>query len=378
MAPLTQVIQQDLSKGSNLVTQPYILGKQQSILLTNLLLDEHGSIHVREGTRKLTTSPDIAPNIRPIVKLFDFIKQDGSVMPLAILLGTTPTSPPSVSGGQISSSRLRAGGSDYLSGDTGTVAGGNNDATYIINDVDVFGGVVSYTIVLAGTGYSVATNVATTPGGVQAGIGTGFTIDILTVTSATPAPPAGVANQLYHRGTPTFLIVAASAGAPGSGTFTVSGDQGPYFVLNATFTVSGSTGNNGTYTTTTAIFGAGVTVITVVEAVPSGVVDGTITRIGWTRLGNLGTSYTLPDMLTFTGKVILINGYEVPYSFDGVSLVHLVDTPGTGAVPAGAKHHTLHQGYYWIWNTAATSSPGQGTPPVTAVADGPGSRKSVV
>ena len=37
------MIQQDLSKGSNLVTSPYLIGKQQSILDLNFLLDEHGS-----------------------------------------------------------------------------------------------------------------------------------------------------------------------------------------------------------------------------------------------------------------------------------------------------------------------------------------------
>src|SRR5438552_12498843 len=85
---LQAVIQQDLSKGVNLVTNPYLIGKQQSILDLNMLLDEHGSLDVRDGTLIQTSSPDVAPNISPIAKLFDFIRQDGAVFPLAILYTT--------------------------------------------------------------------------------------------------------------------------------------------------------------------------------------------------------------------------------------------------------------------------------------------------
>lgn len=87
MPALERVVQQDLSKGSNVVTNPYIIGKQQSILLTNLLLDEHGSVRGRDGTLIQTSSPDVAPNIRAIIKLFNFIRQDGTKYPLAMVLG---------------------------------------------------------------------------------------------------------------------------------------------------------------------------------------------------------------------------------------------------------------------------------------------------
>lgn len=196
MAQLTAVVTQDLSKGTNLVTNPYLVGKQQSILITNMLLDEHGSLRTRDGTLILTTSPDVAPNVRPIVKLYNLVLQNGLTQELAIVQGTT----------------------------------GN--------------------------------------------------------------------NQLYDRGTTP-----------------------------------------------------------------------------WTLLGTLSTQYATPDILTFTNLALIANGYETPYSFDGASLLHLVDTPGTGVVPIGAAHHTLHQGFYWVWNTAAVSQ-GSGVSVPTTLYAGPSALQS--
>lgn len=149
------------------------------MLLTNVLLDEHGSLRTRDGVTLLSTSPDVAPNIRPIVKLFDFIQPDGTIIPLVILRG---------------------------------IGGGN--------------------------------------------------------------------NALYRR------------------------DTNP-----------------------------------------------------WTLIGILGTDYAIPDMLTFVARVLIANGYETPWQYSvSAGLSHVTDTPGTGSLPPGAKHHTLHQGFYWLWNTAETSN----------------------
>src|SRR5438309_1228792 len=87
MPSLERIVQQDLSRGSNIVTNPYLIGKQQSVLDLNFLLDEHGSLRVRDGTKIVTTSPDAPGSVRPIIKIFDFIRQDGTVFPLAMLLG---------------------------------------------------------------------------------------------------------------------------------------------------------------------------------------------------------------------------------------------------------------------------------------------------
>jgi hypothetical protein len=70
--PDKEIIQQDLSGGSNIVTNPYDIAQKQSILLTNLLMGEHGSLVVRDGALILGT----APEPRPIVKLYDFVRQE--------------------------------------------------------------------------------------------------------------------------------------------------------------------------------------------------------------------------------------------------------------------------------------------------------------
>lgn len=73
MARQDAKVQQDLSRGMNAVTNPYLIGQQQSISIVNLLLDVHGGLRTRDGTALQTVSPDLAPDIRPIIKLFDFI-----------------------------------------------------------------------------------------------------------------------------------------------------------------------------------------------------------------------------------------------------------------------------------------------------------------
>jgi hypothetical protein len=83
MANLQQIIQQDLSKGSNVLANPFDTGQQQSVLVTNMLLDEHGTLRTRDGEHIVTTAPDT----RPIVKLYDFIARTAAVIPLAIQKG---------------------------------------------------------------------------------------------------------------------------------------------------------------------------------------------------------------------------------------------------------------------------------------------------
>jgi hypothetical protein len=112
-------------------------------------------------------------------------------------------------------------------------------------------------------------------------------------------------------------------------------------------------------------------------------IDGTISRLAillgsagnntlynrattpWTLIGTLGTKYTLPDILTFTNLALIANGYEVPWQYDGTTLSHIIAIAGQ-TVPPGANHHTLHQGFYWLWNTNAT----------TTTLDGPSSLRS--
>lgn len=84
--PLTPITQQDFSRGENTVTNPYLVRPDQLQQAVNVILDEHGSLRTRDGTLSQgATSPH--PNW-PMVKIFDYIKVDGSVIQLVLLYGT--------------------------------------------------------------------------------------------------------------------------------------------------------------------------------------------------------------------------------------------------------------------------------------------------
>lgn len=68
-------------------------------------------------------------------------------------------------------------------------------------------------------------------------------------------------------------IIAVNQGAK---TFTVLGDRAALITAAGSITIVRSTGNNGVFTVVSAVFGGVNTVITVVEAVPSGTADGAI------------------------------------------------------------------------------------------------------
>lgn len=83
--------------------------------------------------------------------------------------------------GPITTSVLDAFGSGYVVNDTGTVGGTCSGATYQVLAVNSTGGITNYSITAAGTACTVSDNVATATGGAQAGVGTGFTLEIRAV-----------------------------------------------------------------------------------------------------------------------------------------------------------------------------------------------------
>lgn len=80
----------------------------------------------------------------------------------------------------------------------------------------------------------------------------------------------------------------------GAQTFTVAGDRTAEFPVGPTFgaTVSGSSGNDSPYTVVSAVFGAGSTVITVEQAIPDATADGTIVGLRGTVIT---VSEAVPD-----------------------------------------------------------------------------------
>lgn len=117
--------------------------------------------------------------------------------------------------GPIASTSLRTAGTGYAVNDTGIIEGGNTGggATYIITSVGAMGIVTGYTVTGAGTTYNVGTS-NTVDGGGQPGVGTLFTLNILTISAA--AAPAGVtSNAFASPGVTVTQLGSAAAGNKG-------------------------------------------------------------------------------------------------------------------------------------------------------------------
>jgi hypothetical protein len=94
LSDLKPVSQYDFSKGENTVASPYLLRPDQVQQAVNFLLDEHGSLRVRDGTLiQNSKSPNAA---RPIVKLWDLQRNTGAIDYLAIQAGVNSASPNSL------------------------------------------------------------------------------------------------------------------------------------------------------------------------------------------------------------------------------------------------------------------------------------------
>lgn len=95
-----------------------------------------------------------------------------------------------------------------------------------------------------------------------------------------------------------FTITAVNTGTK---TFTVSGDKSTTFAVGDTFTILGSTGNDGTYTVTAISFSTPNTLITVSETVPSAIADGKVRYTAYT------TQY---EMFFCNGQACLHNALQ--------------------------------------------------------------------
>jgi len=84
-------------------------------------------------------------------------------------------------------------------------------------------------------------------------------------------------------------------------TFNILGEYAAFFTVGETFDVIGSTGNDGTYTIVSASELSGVTIIEVLEAIPSAVIDGFLDKLLFRITGTSKTS-------SFTDKNLVAGG----------------------------------------------------------------------
>ncbi len=100
-------------------------------------------------------------------------------------------------------------------------------------------------------------------------------------------------------------ITALNQGTP---SFSVAGDLTDFIEAGDGLTVSGSTLNDGIYTVVSAAFGAGETVITVVEAIVDPTVDG-----------DIGILAGVPFYTPVIGDIILDGWLEITTAWDGTA-----------------------------------------------------------
>lgn len=86
MGSLQVKSQTDFSSGINAVTSPYIISPKQCLRVTNMILDEHGSLRTRDGTLLQTSSPAGEAGNK-ITKLYDYVQSNlaGTIIKLAIV-----------------------------------------------------------------------------------------------------------------------------------------------------------------------------------------------------------------------------------------------------------------------------------------------------
>lgn len=144
------------------------------------------SLVLRYGTTTGQTFPLSAPALdRAAASELSCYRPAPDVGPLNAAVNATLNvlASETLAAGPIATSALNAGGLAYAAGDTGTVDGaGSADATYVIDTVGALGVVLTYHLDFAGTAYVTQNAVTTTAGGGQPGVGTGFAINVTTVT----------------------------------------------------------------------------------------------------------------------------------------------------------------------------------------------------
>lgn len=153
--------------------------------------------------------------------------------------------------GGIATAALHTGspGTGYVAGDTGTITGGTNPATYTVSTVSG-SAVATFAVSYPGEGYTVTTNVTTATGGAQPGVGTGFKVDISTLDSitvtngvnvlvATAATNAAVTQAAFAAAEMPFRLLIG--GTSYNGTASSTTDYGMSMVNNMCSIIIGDT-----------------------------------------------------------------------------------------------------------------------------------------
>ncbi|MCB1120206.1 MAG: cadherin-like domain-containing protein [Verrucomicrobiae bacterium] len=157
-------------------------------------------------------------------------------------------------------------------------------------------------------------------------------------------------------------ITGAVSGAASTGNFQVSGDQSASFPVGSAILVSGSNGNDGTYTVSTVQFAGETTTLGVEEAVPASGAGGTVSRAYLINLTIDGINNTiavsgaaseiffdliaqLNSALGNKGYVVMVNDFLIAVespSFGEISTVSISGPGGQKGLLANLPNHVLY------------------------------------
>lgn len=225
----------------------------------------------------------------------------------------------------VTSINRASNGTGYAPNDTGTVNTGDGNATYIVNTVDGLGGVTGAHITAPGTNYLTAKDVATSVGGGQPGVGTGFTIDI--TVSSPPGPITGFTLAPIGVVTGYTITAPGTLYVPGSASTVDGGGQpgvGTGFTLD--LTVSSATMPSGVGGTAIETYAAHVWIVNgdvLLWSAPASVTDFSTSNGGGSLTSNessLRVRYTKPKQT---------NGYLYLFGDSSISYVSGVQTTGS-------------------------------------------------
>ena len=171
--------------------------------------------------------------------------------------------------------------------------------------------------------------------------GRAWETDIVLTAALVPAS-YGITN--VNDSSYSFAVTGTVVSGAG-GSFQVSGDQTSLFTVGTTFSVTGSTGNDGPYTVTSSSFAASLTTIVVDGSIPIATADGTVDVdvYSFGISGNLTSAFhdaSTPDQITFHVVNSTYNDgvYAVlrsSYSAGTTTIVVTEPIPNTIATPDG-------------------------------------------
>lgn len=230
--------------------------------------------------------------------------------------------------GVIKTASVTAGGTGYVVGDTGLITTGDGFATYTVLTLSG-SGVLTFAITFGGSKYTVSAGNATSA---TSGVGTGFTVNILTIgTNSFPA------KYLMELGTHLVTAFTHEGGADKTQRVRWSGSGDPTDWTSPSSGLNDIKGDLGPITGCVKIFQSGYIFSQwgVTQMIPTGI--GTA-PFSFVPLTTRARGNTIPYSLAPAGEEFACYvGKDNIYSFNGTNSTPIGDHPIQGTKRVGAR-----------------------------------------